>query len=416
MSFARLTNAARLSIEILCRGVRVDVPGGLPPDTRGIRRTRAGLGSGLELVIPGRRKDHWINAPVHEDFAQNSPLVLTTLDSKPDVDEFEIFDRRDLCGHPIRIPREPAWSDQMTTSGVPMHEIGVLQGTYLGIYVGDVCAFWAGGGYDACHFCTTGKNVGTVEAREKSVADVVETARAAKAENGVTFVHLNAGYGGRDSVRRLVPFVRALKEEVGVLVGVQATPARDLTVYDELHAVGVDHLSFCYEFHDPAHYARLCPGKARVFGQSAYFIALEHCAGLFGRGACSGEIIAGIEPLEATLAAIDWIASIGAFPSVCVFRPTRGSRMEDVPPPDPEDMVKVYRAVWDACRHHLVPVGLAPNIEVSLLLTPDDTRDLFESPSVADRMWRAALTVGRFATRPRFRRRMRARHPEEVTS
>ena len=39
-------------------------------------RTRAGLGSGLELVIPGDLKDIWMNAPVEEDFVQDSSSLL----------------------------------------------------------------------------------------------------------------------------------------------------------------------------------------------------------------------------------------------------------------------------------------------------------------------------------------------------
>ena len=46
---------------------------------RGISRTRAGLGSGLEIVIPGGSwvKDRiWVNVPVEEPFARESPYVL----------------------------------------------------------------------------------------------------------------------------------------------------------------------------------------------------------------------------------------------------------------------------------------------------------------------------------------------------
>ena len=46
-----MLNACELEIDLFCRGVRVpdDV---MLEGARGIRRTRAGLGSGLELVIP----------------------------------------------------------------------------------------------------------------------------------------------------------------------------------------------------------------------------------------------------------------------------------------------------------------------------------------------------------------------------
>jgi len=126
------------------------------------------------------------------------------------------------------------------------------------------------------------------------------------------------------------------------------------------------------------------------------------------RGAVSGEIIAGIEPIDSTLAAIERIASVGAFPTVCVFRPTVGSNMEAWPPPDYDDMRRVLAAVYDACRRHHVPIGLAPNIEVSLVVNPDDAALLApRTPGMfAYEAWRRALRV---AARPLFRRRMQAR-------
>jgi biotin synthase-like enzyme len=244
----------------------------------------------------------------------------------------------------------------------------------------------------------------------KSVDDVVETALAAKSESDVTFVHLNTGYAGDATLDGVMPYAKALKERVGVLVGVQSTPTLDFARYDQLKALGVDHLSFCYEFQDPDVFEKWCPGKARTLGQETYFRALEHCSKLFGRGTCAGEIIAGVEPIERTLEAIDWIASVGAFPTVCIFRPTIGSQMEHLPSPDPDQMETVMRAVWDACRRHMVPVGMAPNVHVSLVVNPEDAADLVENPGPADLAWRAALAVGRVAAKPVFARRMRKRH------
>ena len=46
---------------------------------RGISRTRAGLGSGLELVIPTGswlKDEVWVNVPVVEPFVRHSPYVL----------------------------------------------------------------------------------------------------------------------------------------------------------------------------------------------------------------------------------------------------------------------------------------------------------------------------------------------------
>jgi hypothetical protein len=81
--------------------------------------------------------------------------------------------------------------------------------------------------------------------------------------------------------------------------------------------------------------------------------------------------------------------------------------MEDWPPPEFDDMRRVLAAVYDACRRHAVPIGVAPNIEVSLVVTPDDAALLANRTPrmLAYEAWRRAL---RLAARPAFARRMRA--------
>ena len=65
-----MLNACELEIDLFCRGVRV--PDDVPLEgARGIRRTRAGLGSGLELLIPTGswlKPAIWMNGPVVEPF------------------------------------------------------------------------------------------------------------------------------------------------------------------------------------------------------------------------------------------------------------------------------------------------------------------------------------------------------------
>jgi hypothetical protein len=395
-------NACELQIDLFCRGLRVlpTLPLG---ESRAVRRTRAGLGSGLELIIPtgSRLKPRiWMNAPVVEPFVESSPYVLCRWGER-----YEVFDESRNIHYRVELPEQPGWSHRLTSHDVPMSSIGVPQGTYLGVYVNPVCEFWQSG--LNCRFCTTGANVGCVEAAVKTVDDVVETCWAAKRESGITFVHLNGGFQGGHGLEFVEPFVRAIKEHVGLLVGVQLTPERDFARYDRLIDLGVDHFSFCPEFVDPAWFAKICPGKARSIGQALFFDAMAYCAARMPRGAVSGELIAGVEPAANTIAGIERITSMGAFPTVCIFRPTIGSQMADWPTPRFEDMRAVMAAMYDACRRHRIPIGLAPNIEVSLVVNPDDAALL--APQTVSfygyELWRRAL---RIAARPVFSRRLRA--------
>lgn len=391
-----------LEIELFCRGMRV-VPSAWDGDEgRRITRTRAGLGSGLELVLLGGRKKIWVNVPVVERFAQSSPFILCNVG-----DRIVVRDDRDGSLYPVALPPEPKWYSRYTSAHVPMSRVGVLQGNYLGIYVSNRCLYWASQPSLACKFCTTGKNLGTTEESRKRVEDVIEVARAA-AEEGCIFTHFNTGYHHEErperevihGLRQCEPYVRAVRTHVGGFIGVQAVPVprQSFHEYDALIEAGTDHFSFCYEFEDPETFAAICPGKARTIGQRAFFEAMEYTARKLGRGRVSGEIIAGIEPVAWTKKAIDRIVDAGAFPTVCIFRPTIGSEMEDTPPPDPEAMKDVFAYVHDKCRRAGLPIGILP-IEVSLVVQPEEAADLVP-PSVSTRWYTLRNRALRLAAAP----------------
>ena len=363
-------NPCELEIDLFCRGLRVDPV--LPSETLpALHRTRAGLGSGVELILPGPLKNIYVNVPVEEPFAQHSPYLLTKANGS-----FFLLHEPSNIVYPVQMSPEPNWYSYKTSKGTLMSRIGVLQGTYLGIYLSNTCHFWYSKPQPInCGFCTTGKNVGMNEEKIKNPDDVVEVCEMAKEESGATFVHFNTGYHIQGKELDLIaPYVKAVKEKVGLLIGVQATPTTQSWKYDWLRDLGVNHFSFCYEFNNPRYFELFCPGKAEKIGQKTFFDALAYTSKKMGKGSCSGEIIAGVEPMEDTIRAIDYITSLGAFPTVCIFRPLKGSDMEKFPPPSYKEMVTVMRHMYQACMRNRIPIGIAPNIEVSLIVQPDDAQ------------------------------------------
>jgi hypothetical protein len=59
-----------------------------------------------------------------------------------------------------------------------------------------------------------------------------------------------------------------------------------------------------------------------------------------------------------------------------VFRPLAGTDFADVEPPQTEPLVPVFRRLYEACMERGLPIGVAPNIHVSLVLLPDECRSL----------------------------------------
>ena len=366
--FSRTQELAYLAVKLLCNGIQIDCSKD-SMEMRPIVKRRAGLGSGIEIIIEGKKR-FWINVPVEESFVANTPYRL--------ICEGKKF----YVSHPqegkylISLPPLPKWYDMKTSRGIEMPRIGVLQGSYLGIYVGKCCQFWKMDPPMACHFCATGQHVGIHEELEKTVEDVVETALMAKKESNVSFVHFNSGYQEEKDVETVYPFVKAVKKDVGALVGVQIVPPKDPKAYRPLIQAGVDHFSLCYELHNPKFFAKYLPGKEKFITQERFFRALEYLCKNMPKGSVSGEIIAGMEPMEDTKQAIDYISSIGAFPTVCIFRPLKGAVLENAESPKETQMIEILRYTALKCLQNGIPIGLAPNLEVSLVMTPEDCRYL----------------------------------------
>ncbi len=367
-------NPSWLKLDLYCKGIRVDDSCLVQDDGgRQILRTRAGLGSGLELILPGGL---WTNVPVAERFAQSSPYAL-----KRGGGGYWI--ERSGTAVPVRLAPRPGWYDAKTGSGKPMTRIGTLQGTYLGVYPARVCEYWTEETKSNCKFCSVGLNLGVDDADLKSVDEVLEVARTAREQSGITYVDFNTGhYEGDTYLDILEPYILRIKKELGLLVGVQTPPHHDLRRYDALRDMGVNRVSFCFEIWDRALFREICPGKHREYGLDRYLDAIRYCAGLGKKGpwhepwVTNGEIIAGLEPPASSIAAIEWITSVGAIPTVCVFRPLAGTDYSRLPPPDTEPLVPVFRALYESCMERGLPIGCAPNVNVSLVLLPEEARGL----------------------------------------
>lgn len=369
-------NPALLKLDLYCKGIRLDERCLVEEDGgRKILRTRAGLGSGLELILPGNL---WTNVPVTESFAARSPYSLHRERGRYMLRH----ERLDVT--PVELAPRPGWYDRQTASGKAMTRIGTLQGTYLGIYQAKVCEYWTAKPQKSnCKFCSVGLNLGIDDADDKSLDEVMEVIRAARDESGITYVDFNTGhYEGDTYLDILEPFIVRIKRELGLLVGVQTPPHRDLKRYDHLREIGVNRVSFCFEIFDRRLFEEICPGKHAEYGLDHYLEAVRYCAALTHKGprhepwVTNGEIIAGLEPPESSIQAIDWITSVGAVPTVCVFRPLIGTDLQQLEPPRTEDMVPVFRHLYEACMERGLPIGVAPNIHVSLVMLPEECRFL----------------------------------------
>src|SRR6185369_10863009 len=115
-----MRNPSWLKLDLYCKGMRLDESCLVRDDGgRQVVRTRAGLGSGLEVILPG---GSWTNVPVAERFAQSSPYMLKRRGGSYWIE-------CQGAAVPVHLAPRPDWYDAQTSNGKPMTRIGTLQGT-----------------------------------------------------------------------------------------------------------------------------------------------------------------------------------------------------------------------------------------------------------------------------------------------
>ena len=219
-----------------------------------------------------------------------------------------------------------------------MTRIGTLQGTYLGIYQAKVCEYWTAKPQKRnCKFCSVGLNLGVDDADEKSVDEVMEVVRARARRVG----HHLRGLQHRPLRGRHLPrHPRALRACASRRSwACWSASRRRRTATCALRRACARWASTASRSASrsstAALFEEICPGKHAEYGLDHYLEAIRYCAALGSTGprhepwVTNGEIIAGLEPPESSIRAIDWITSVGAIPTVCVFRPLVGTDLAD---------------------------------------------------------------------------------------
>ena len=117
-------NPALLKLDLYCKGARLDDSCLVEEDGgRKVMRTRAGLGSGLELILdgpPGGPAEFWTNVPVAESFTQNSPYELHREGGR------YVLRYNGERVQEVRLSPRPEWYDRTTSTGKPMIRIGIF--------------------------------------------------------------------------------------------------------------------------------------------------------------------------------------------------------------------------------------------------------------------------------------------------
>lgn len=345
--------AARLKTRLLTDGLvladalRADLSHGIRPPLR----VRSGSCGGLDIVLPG---GFYVNCPIFEDFARRSTYRLEQSDAGG-------VTLRNAGGeeHQIRLLPFPRYYCQNNSQGRPLSQIGQLCGDRLGIGITNACTYW-GQAERRCKFCSIGLNI-SVERPNKTTDEILEVVEAAFSDPVAPARHILLGGGtpagadaGAFAIARVAQAIRPRwRQPIYAMIAAPSDPG----AIDALAEAGVDELGMNVEFYDSSTAQRIIPGKHRELGLAHYLKMLEHAVSVFGPLNTRSIMVVGLEPLEATVAGVEALASRGVMPILSPFRPLAGTDLGELPTPSFDLLWDILLASSEAADRHNVPLG-----------------------------------------------------------
>jgi hypothetical protein len=354
----------------------------------------------IELALPDGVS---VNAPVAPSVAGDSPYLLSARG-----DHFTL--QKNGSSVDVHLVPEPHFYRDRVSSGLPMHQVGRVYGSFIAVNPSFACGYSLHGA--PCRFCRTGSGVTFGDGFPMSVQDVAEVVRAAFSEGVADFVYFNLAYGGGEDagIAFLEPYVRAVKRQFNTLVAVQVHPPKTDRWVDRTYAMGVDAVSYPIEIHAPEILARCCAGRVRYIGRERYYDALGYAATVFPSGTVWSDLVVGLEPVESTTRAIDVLTAAGVLPVLSVVGPS--SDAASGPPPLALDVIApVYAHLFRAVRAARINMGWIRDL--SFAITPLEARyfagDEARLTVAMQQFYRSK--IGSVAARnlARLRRRLRVR-------
>lgn len=344
------TIVARLKVELLSRGLRVDRTASLALLTsKPAHRVRSGACGGLDVILPG---EVYVNAPINESFARESPYELKV------VEDCLVLSGRGLAT-PVQLVPAPAYYGRIDREGVSLRRIGQLCADRLGIGLTNNCFYWRSPDR-RCQFCSIGLNL-REEERDKSLAQIDDVVEAAYTDAAAPARHVLLGGGtpdGPDAGALLIAeAARRIKKRWPYSIYAMIVPPADDSYIDLLKESGVDELGMNIELYDRRVAARLIPGKVSLIGFERYERALEHAVQVFGFTNARSIMVIGLESMQSTLRGVEHLASLGVMPILSPFRPMAGTELEHHERPSPEFLWDVTLAASSIVERYGLPLG-----------------------------------------------------------
>lgn len=339
-----------LKIALLTQGVNVSAEarrqhGGLRPATN----------DAVDLQFGEKLHGVVINAPLSNKFQDFSPFRIDVREEK----YFLSYYGNELCE--IRFYPQDQLANNRTSKGFLYSQVAYLSTDRLRVHVTNSCIYKAGDRKKECKFC----NIERDPDNGIDLQSIEEVVRRHWADHETSRLRhfLIGGQSPAQNAATIDKVVSIIKIIKNVTKGEKYPDGADVYAMilpcDEegirkMREAGLDQLSFNIEIFDERCAAKYMPGKSEnkretykemlLKAQDIWFKTLSKNTHLAFQQIRS-MVILGLEPRESFAAGMDWMIGNGIQPIISLFRPLRGTPLEDCVAPSMAYVYKLYFAL-----------------------------------------------------------------------
>lgn len=312
------------------------------------RRGGAGPAEGQTVIIDG----HYLNVPVSSGYVQDSAYRIVSSENGHELYK----GARALCA--VAFPPHPRYYRLNTPSGIPLKKIALIHGRDClasTVYQNCLC-------FNTplrCRFCGIEFSLQQGQTVDKKAPlDLALAAEKGCLLDRVTHVTLTSGVypSARQAQEHLCACIKEIKNRVALDIHVQVCPAgSSMALIERLRAAGADTIGIHAETCSLRILEQIAPFKAQI-GFETYWQWWAEAVAVFGSNQVSSFLIAGLgEDVVQMADFAESLCSMGVFPYILPHRPIPGSDLEQLRPPDPDVMTRLY----ETTAAHLITYGLS---------------------------------------------------------
>jgi Radical SAM superfamily len=308
----------------------------------------------------------FVNAPFDESFCRDAePLVQWT----PESDAFSVGFRGDDFA--VRILPLPGYldrrddRDRLVTDSIMSHADRARLSPVGG------CVY-------SCRFCDLPGRKYLTRPSEQ----LLRALAIAMEDEALPVKHLliSGGTPAPADAPHLEGACRAILTEAKVPVDIMMSPPQDTDLIDRLSEWGIHGFSINLEVFDRETAKVITPQKWRLGRETFTRTITRAVERTGGRGRVRSLLVVGLESVDSTLEAIEYLARLGCDPVLSPFRPVNGIRLHDHAPPSLEFLAEVHQRSNEVARSYGVRIGpRCIPCQNNTLAFPDGTADYYYS-------------------------------------